>query len=424
MTRLFFLLLALDLGAGLAVGDTWDTLLADRMESSIAFRDAKIKLEQAELKYVQLSEPFRPTLSTRTVEKNAFAIRNGEFTGGTVETGLSLSGLFGTDLSMTAPLVVSADGSVAAGNPSLALSRKLFTETSADRLSAEAALLKARILLRDAEASIRIQLATDLLNAVYFSRRLDADRRYLAVMERDGAAAAEASRRDAEKKILEARKAFLSSSVALKAYDSAIIEAAESEYPGVLARTSALATAPIDVIAAPPSSAAIRAQELELAAAEKRKAFSALPYLPNPGMAAVISYDLEGAKVDWGLTLQLSFDLLAKGERELDARLRKENAVLERLRLTAAIKTLSDGIRSIRDRLEILELDRTLKALDLEDAAAEAARGEALFDGGFINEETLEIGRIELSIARLDAMKTDHDILIQRLNLARFYDAE
>ena len=108
----------------------------------------------------------------------------------------------------------------------------------------------------------------------------------------------------------------------------------------------------------------------------------------------------------------------------MDARLRKENAVLERLRLTAAIKTLSDGIRSIRDRLEILELDRTLKALDLEDAAAEAARGEALFDGGFINEETLEIGRIELSIARLDAMKTDHDILIQRLNLARFYDAE
>jgi outer membrane protein TolC len=406
--------------------DTWDSLFAERLDASSTWRDARLKLRQAELNYDQSAKPWLPSLSAGTVGQAGLALQNGEFSGGTIRTDLTLSGLLGTDISLQAPLVIAKDGAFDFPGPSLIASRKLFTESTANRLGLEAALVRARVALRDAEEAVRLQLVTDILNAVYYTRLLDANRLNLEVLDRIKAATHESSQREVERRILQARRGMLVASGSLAALDTDLREKAETLYSDLLSRSTAWTAGLPDNgnASAPATSPTIRAQELDLAAAEKRKAFSLLPWLPNPALSAQVSYDQKQATFNWGLGLQLSVVLLDKGERALNSLQRTENVALARLRLESARKSLGDGVRQARERLEILELDKRIKALDVEDEWDNVTLLKALLAEGFTNEENLVIGQIDLSIAQLEAVKIEHDLLIQRLKLAQYFAAE
>jgi len=410
--------------AAVALADTWDSLFAERLDQSATWRDARLKLRQAELNYDQSAKPWLPSLSAGTAEKAAFSLQNGEFSGGTIRTDLSMGGLFGTDLTLQAPLVIAADGKLDFPGPSLVASRKLFTESAANRLGLEAALVRARVALREAEDAVGLQLFTDTLNAVYYARLLDTNKLNLEVLERIKAATHESSQREVERRILQARRGMLLASGSLAAFDAVFREKAETLYTELRTRSAAWMVGIPDSNIGPASSPAIRAQELDLAAAEKRKAFSLLPWLPNPSLSAQLSYDQEQAKFNWGLGLQISVVLLDRGERELNSLQRKENVTLARLRLENAQKSLGDNVRQARERLEILELDRQIQKLDVEDELDNVTLLKALLADGFTNEENLVMGQIDLSIAQLDAIKIGHDLMIQKLKLAQYFAAE
>jgi len=410
--------------AATAFTDTWDSLFAERLDQSATWRDARLKLRQAELNYDQGAKPWLPSLSAGTVGQGNLSIKDGEFSGGTVRTDLSMSGLFGTDVSLQAPLVIAKDGTLEFPGPSLIASRKLFTENTANRLGLEAALVRARSALREAEDAVRLQLASDTLNAVYYERLLDTNKLNLEVLERIKAATHESSQREVERRILQARRGMLSASSSLAAFDAVLREKAGTLYSDLQSRSLAWTAGIPDIGDSPTQSPTIRAQELDLAAAERRKAFSLLPWLPNPTLSAQVSYDPEQAKFNWGLGLQLSVVLLDKGERALNSLQRKENVALSRLRLENAQKSLGDDVRQARERLEILELDKSIKTLDVEDELDKVDMLKALLADGFTNEENLVMGQIDLSIVQLEAMKIGHDLTIQKLKLAQYFAAE
>mgnify|MGYP000900423114 CR=1 FL=1 len=47
---------------------------------------------------------------------------------------------------------------------------------------------------------------------------------------------------------------------------------------------------------------------------------------------------------------------------------------------------------------------------------------QALYEGGFTSEENLVIAQIDLSVERLEAEKIEYDILMQKLNLAKYFE--
>ncbi|MDP3179199.1 MAG: TolC family protein [Spirochaetaceae bacterium] len=429
-------LLALAAGtasAGASAGasaDAWDTILASRLQESQAYRQAALKVAAAELDEKDYSQPYLPTVALATSDKTGIGIQNGSFTGATLATSLTMSGLFGADLALTAPVTVSPSGEIGAGDPSLTLTRKLFAETAAGRLQAQAALIRARAALRDAREAVELELATDVLDVAYYRRLLDANRENLVVLERvkaatttsAAAASDESALREIERRILQARKSILSAQAALDAQDAPIKDNSDALYAAVLSKGESLTASRAATGAS--GSAEIRALELEAEAAEKRSALAILPYIPNPTFAASLSYDVDQAELDWGLSLQFSVTLLDKGERALSTLQRKENAALARLALAAEEKSLAADAKKAGNSLTSLELDREIKALDIEDEEENVATLESLFAGEYTSEENLVIGRIDLSVVRLEAQKIDSDILLQKMKLAALTDEE
>ena len=336
---------------------------------------------------------------------------------------MTLENLFGADLSLKVPLEASTSGAMSLGNPSLSLTRKLFVETGADRMEAEANVMTARAAIKSSEDTVRTALATDILNAIYYQRLLEANKENLQVLEKVRKAIIDTTLiRELDRRLFEAQKSILTASSALDNLDDDVKKNADALYEDVLRLQAQWITA-IET-KEPESTLTIRALELSLAAAEKRKAFSIFPYLPNPSITASVNYDTEKNEVGWGLSFKLSYDALNKGQNSLDALKREEYPTIYKIKLEDARDELTDGIRMVKETLKSLELDRKIQELDIADAEEDMQITERLYNGGYASEEDLVITRIDLSIEKIDAQKIDYDILIQKLNLAHYYDME
>ena len=421
MRRLSFVL-ALLLAAAALGADGWERLYASRLEASATYLEAKLALKSAELTLSSYLRPYIPTLAIATSTGAALSLGSDGFSAGILTPSVTFENLFGADLSLKAPIKASSSGGLSLGNPSLSLTRDLFVETGADRLDAEAGVMTAKAAIKKVKDAIRIDLATEILNATYYLQLLEANKGNLLVLERVRKATVNPIQlRELDRRVLGAQKSVLIASNTLANLGEEIKNNADSLYEEVL-RMQAAWTAAIDENA-PEGSLAIRALEISLDAARKREDFSILPYLPNPSITTSLAYDMDNQRVDWGLSLSLSYKAIDKGERSLSALKRGEYPKIIALKLEDARKAFVEGIRKTKDTLTILDLDKRLQELDIADAQDYVTLLERLYKGGYASEEDLVIAQIDLSVEKLDARKISHDMLIQTLNLANYYDS-
>ncbi len=407
--------------ASAASAQGWDSLYKARLEASAAYLEARLALRSAEVALDNYTKPYLPRVSVATSSSLPLTISGAGFSG-TVVPSINLENILGADISLKAPLKASSSGGIGLGDPSISLSRKIFVETAADRLDAEAALMAAKSALKKAADGVRVALATEILNAVYYRNLLEVNRANLLVLERVRKAQTNSSSsRELERRVLGAKKSALIASNALAALDEEIRSGADLFYRDLLLSQEEW-TASMEEDE-PRGSTAIRALELSLEAAERRKAFALLPWLPNPGLTASLSYDMAEGQVEWGLSLSLSYDVFDKGARSLSLLRREEYPKIIGLKLEAARKDLSYGIRRIKGSLETLELDRQLQELDIADAQDDVSLLERLWNGGYASEEDFVITQIDLSVEKLEAQRIAHDLLIQTLNLAGYREA-
>lgn len=425
--RRFFTHFILALCAWAAVASTasaasWDDIYKARLNASATYLEAKLALKTAELAYDSYIKVYIPRLSFSTSTSTALNIGGGGVTSGALIPSLTLENLLGANLSLKAPLVASSTGALTFDDPSLSLTRKLFVETAADRLDAEAAILSAQAAVRNAEKAMRLSLATDILNAKYYESLLEENKKNLTTLEKVKTATKDTiAIRELDKRILQAKKAILVATNALADIDDDVKGNVDALNGDVL-RMQNEWTRSIDT-SEPTSSLEIRALERSLEAAQRRQGFSFLPYLPNPSITASLSYNLDKSRIDWGLSFTLSYDALDKGERALSAYKREEYPTIIALKLQDTRKNLTDGIRKIRENLELLQLDRQIQNLTIADASDNADLMERLYHGGFVSEENYVIAQIDLAVENINGQKIDFDILLQKLNLASYYDS-
>lgn len=403
--------------------ESWDALYAARLEASSTYLESKLALKSAEVALDQFRKPYLPTISIATSTGTALSLGSAGFTSGTLTTAVTLENVLGADISLKAPLKASSSGGITPGDPSLTIARDLFTEASADRLEAEAAVLTAKAAIKKAKDGVRITLATEILNAVYYKRLLEVNNANLLVLERVRNATLNATlQRELERRVLGARKSVLVASNALANLGDEIKNDAATLYEEVL-RMQATWTASIEQNE-PQSSVSIHALELSLEAAERRREFSLLPFLPNPRLSGSLTYDVDKQRLDWGFSLALSYDVIDKGAKSLSALKREEYPRIFTLKLQDAKKSLADGIRKTRETMQILDLDKKLQDLDVADAQDYLDLMQRLFKGGYASEEDFVIAQIDLSVEQIEAQRISHDILIQTLNLSNYYDSE
>jgi len=411
-----------------AAAEGWDDIYKARLNASAAYLESKLDLKAAEVALNNYTKPYIPAVSIATSTGTSYTdeflgIGSEGFFAGSLIPSVTLENLFGADLSLKVPLEASTSGEISLGNPGLSLTRKLFTETGADRMEAEADVMTARAAIKSSEDTVRTALATDILNAIYYRRLLEANNENLKVLEKVRKATIDTTLlRELDRRLFEAQKSILTASGALDNLDDDVKKNADALYEDVL-RLQAEWIAAIEG-KEPESTLTIRTLELSLAAAEKRKAFSILPYLPNPSITASVNYNTEKNEIGWGLSFKLSYDALNKGQNSLDALKREEYPTIYRIKLEDARDELKDGIRIVKETLKSLELDKKIQELDIADAEEDMQITERLYNGGYASEEDLVITRIDLSIEKIDAQKIDYDILIQKLNLAHYYDME
>jgi len=399
----------------------WDELYASRLDASASYKEAGIGVKSAILSLEQYTKPYIPTISLSTSATSPIKIDSTGFTGGSLVSSLGFEQVLGTDIALNVPIKMASNGSLNLDDPNVSISRKLFTEGKADRLDAEAALLNAKALLKTVEDSVEITLANEILNEKYYNSLLEASRKNLEVLEKVKKATTDTTTlRELERRILEAQKSILTATKALEKIPAEVKE----NLGFLLTNLMSLQGEWVKVIesSVPETSLSIEALVLSLQAAEKRQAFGLLSYLPNPSITAEISYDTSARSLDWALSFSLSYDVADKGKRSLEALKRKEYPEIYRAKLAEAKKSLSEGVRTIQSSIESLELDLKIQRLDIEDAQDELTIMQALYEGGFTSEENLVIVQIDLSVERLEAEKIEYDILMQKLNLAKYFE--
>jgi outer membrane protein TolC len=399
----------------------WDELYASRLDASASYKEAVIGVKSAILSLEQYTKPYIPTISLSTSATSPIKIDSTGFTGGSLVSSLGFEQVLGTDIALNVPIKMASNGSLNLDDPNVSISRKLFTEGKADRLDAEAALLNAKALLKSVEDSVEITLANEILNEKYYNSLLEASRKNLEVLEKVKKATTDTTTlRELERRILEAQKSILTATKALEKIPAEVKE----NLGFLLTNLMSLQGEWVKGIesSVPETSLSIEALVLSLQAAEKRQAFGLLSYLPNPSITAEISYDTSARSLDWALSFSLSYDVADKGKRSLEALKRKEYPEIYRAKLAEAKKSLSEGVRTIQSSIESLELDLKIQRLDIEDAQDELTIMQALYEGGFTSEENLVIAQIDLSVERLEAEKIEYDILMQKLNLAKYFE--
>lgn len=399
----------------------WDELYASRLDASASYKEAVIDVKSTILSLEQYTKPYVPTISLSTSATSPIKIDSTGFTGGSLVSSLGFEQVLGTDIALNVPIKMASNGSLNLDDPNVSISRKLFTEGKADRLDAEAALLNAKALLKTVEDSVEITLANEILNEKYYNSLLEASRKNLEVLEKVKKATTDTTTlRELERRILEAQKSILTATKALEKIPAEVKE----NLGFLLTNLMSLQGEWVKGIesSVPETSLSIEALVLSLQAAEKRQAFGLLSYLPNPSLTAEISYDTSARSLDWALSFSLSYDVADKGKRSLEALKRKEYPEIYRAKLAEAKKSLSEGVRTIQSSIESLELDLKIQRLDIEDAQDELTIMQALYEGGFTSEENLVIAQIDLSVERLEAEKIEYDILMQKLNLAKYFE--
>lgn len=401
-------------------GGAWQELYARRLESSAAYREARLSLKSAQIALDQYAKPYLPLFSLSSGSGGALSYTDKGFGGLGLSSTLGMENLLGGNLSLKTGFSLSPLGDFTLSDPSLTYSRKLFSESAASRLDAEAALLNARSSLRTIEINTVTSLAKEILDARYYGSLLENNTKNLQVLERVKTATVDpTSLRELERRILSSRKSLIAANNALENIPAEVRDFAEPLYQDLLALEAEWLGGIGEGKAA--ESLSVLALERSLEAAEKRSDNALLPYLPNPGLSASISYDIDKKALGWGISLSLSYDVLNKGKSALEAEKRREYPAIYEIKLAEAQKSLSKGLKDIQVAIGNLELDGQIQALDVDEARENAEKAQALYSGGFSSEENLVMARIDLSVEETAAEKIEYDILSQKIGLIRYY---
>jgi outer membrane protein TolC len=427
-TLALLLLLVPSLARVAPLAADWETLYAARLADNLAYRKALSQLRQAELEVARQQRVYLPYLGLRSVSPtsptstSSISMTDGVLQSSALAVELRFENLFGADLTFMAPLVFGGSPAPAPGNPNVTLSRPILAEPETKLLRAHAALIRAGGSVQKAASEVRLGLVSDILDAYRSVRVVETHRRNLATLERlREVTRNETDVRAVERRILQARRAILVADEALQAIDAGVRAEAEALYPEVKERLKDWVQAVPAKGAPPPESAELAALRLELTAAERERSLWFLPYLPNPTVSAGLAWDFDKPGLSWQVSLLFSTDVIDRGERQAASRARREGPDLARIGLESAERSLQRSVASAWNALEVLDLDRRLQSLDMEDAREIVEQWRELFAGGFVTEEDVAMVEIDLTVEELDAVGIEHAYLRKQLELLQYF---
>jgi hypothetical protein len=404
----------------------WDSLLAERLQESITYREAVLQRRSAAVRAGIYNSPLNPYVEIGTTTgagARGIRLQDGDLDPLQFTSSIAVTHLFGTTVELSAPIILEGDQDPV-GPVALQLTRRLFPEDGAERPAAMGTLLQAQQAEYEACLAVKLALAAEILDARYSLQLLRANRENLRVLERLGDAVVDPrDEREISRRVLQMRRGIMQAEHRLADLDGRIRDASTDLYQEVLERSEEWLEnlSPEQILAA--ESPVIRAQEFQLAAAVHREKRWYLPYLPNPTIGAGVEYDMYADDYSWYLSLQFSVTLLDRGERALEALRRRENATIERLRLQQIRDRLQREVDTVKHELSILEIDRRLRVLDVEDEEENVAQVRALYEAGFETEENVILAEVDLSVERLAATRVEHDYILRRLELLRYAGA-
>lgn len=400
-----------------------------RLENSPDYRKAELQVRQAELALHQITDAYIPYIGIGGGSPGGdvrLEVDSGEFQSFSIALHAQFRNIFGVDAALSFPFAYDIDAGAGFEYPELTVSRKLFVETAADRLSAEAALLQRREAAASIRQSIWSSLIQEICDYAYYLESLSLQEEYADTLQKQ----IEASKNEGtirslkrqlyqmKRNVMEAESSIhgiiggesdLSPGTITELYDECmeLLAELERQLPG-----------PGEV---PPEQPELAALRLNLEAAERQADLWFLPYLPNPVFSAGITYDKDTQALDWNISLGISVEIIDRGERSLQALSRKENAEIARLEYERTGRENAAARGQAWIRKDILSIDVELSELNLEDKQDLAEKTSALYDKGYVSEEEYILSGLELQLAELARMRSRNQYLRHLLNILNLY---
>lgn len=407
-----------------------EALYQERLDKSLSYRQAALQLDEARLKLRQQDQFFIPYVQLNSVlaEERGISIFNDDFQPITINAKLSFSNVFGTDISIALPYNYKWDPEERSGFdfPILTVSRKIFEETKTQLLKAQSEVLDKEYQLEQIKSSIWIDLIDEIFDYNYYLRSKELYQTHIQTLDdllkatRD-----EETLRSLKRQWYSIQKSLLETEDSMKelkaGYQISPLEV-ESLYKEIIStadRWKELLPKPNTI---PTERKDIQAVELSMKAAEKEANFWILPYLPNPALSASLSYDLTDKAPVWSISMQFSLEVVDRGERSVESRIRRQGKTIEKLRLEEAKIELIRSVEKSWNRIDILSIDQEIKKLDLEDAGDALTEAEELHKKGFITKESLSLKELDFEMVELSLEKTRQQFHIEVLELLKQYN--
>lgn len=402
----------------LFAGD-WNTLFADRLQDDIPYREAVLERRAAEIRADVRERPYLPYLELGTGQ-DGIRMEDGEVQPLHLRSTLAVRHVMGTTIEVGVPFILYNSEEIT-GPVSLRVSRPLFSEDGSAIPAVRAALLRAQHAERSAYLDAKLDLVEEILDAQYSTQLLQVNQENLRVLERVRDLARDpGDEREVSRRILQMERGILQAEYRIKEIASPIREHADRLYEEVLALVDRWLEGISPEMVHPGESPTLQAQQFELAAARYHADRSFLPWVPNPVFSAGVEYDPWQDDFRWSLAIQVDATILDRGERSVDSMRRREQVDIERLRLNRMEETLERRVADVRHSLRILDYDRRLKLLDIEDEQQFIEEIRALYDAGFETEENLIVAETDLSVEQLALIQITHNFMLARLELLRY----
>ncbi|MBN2440544.1 MAG: TolC family protein [Spirochaetales bacterium] len=383
------------------------------LDNNLEYKQALLKLEEAELGIAYFDKNYIPTISIGTsgsqLSSQGVSMTNGEFNPYTIGTEVTFEHIFGTTIQLSLPYSWDNESGHRFTSPSLRISRPLFEESNAEYLEAQAALLAAEHKLQEIEAKAGISLVKDIFSAYYSAKLESLYSRYKTTLKQNLADLRNEKDRNAlkrkifsiEKQLLQARYSGETSDLYhyidsndLDRYYAAVEEMGpewEKQLPGLEGAVEKRKD--------------LDSLEASLLAAQAKADISFLPFLPNPTFFASLTYNTGENQLDWGIGFTFSIPVLDHGERSLETRKREQGETIAKLTLENKKTEISNTIKSDLHEIDVLKIDLDILALDYQDAHDALTEAEKLYEKEIINEYDYTLIKLDYELIVLSSIQ-------------------
>ncbi|AJC74824.1 hypothetical protein AJ81_07420 [Pseudothermotoga hypogea DSM 11164 = NBRC 106472] len=304
----------------------------------------------------------------------------------------------------------------------ISVSRSLFSNFDLDQLQNQRNLFDVSWKLLSAKNSVFVNVANDVFNSFYYTRKLQITSRRLQLLndqveelrkvyEVGGVAFEDIvnTQKQLQNLVLQLEKISQAKFSVSKDYPQTMLD----EMMNRLCELTSKLPTEQEAIEAIKARYDVQASYIALEIARRQNERAYQTWLPNPILSAGMTFKEDGYSVSLGFSF--SYNLIDRGERSYSYKSVQDKLNLQRASYEDKLRSLEKAVKDTYASIRIAEVSKQLAELDLELKKMNLDRLSKKKE--FVSAHDLETATLDVEEAELELFKSEFDLLMNKVNL-------